>query len=460
MAPGFRLELVAAEPAITAPVAMAFDENGRLFVVERPESQAFSSTNVHAGRIRLLEDTDGEGEFHTSTIYADNAPWASAVACYNGGVFVAAGPNLLFLKDVQTNDSTRAREVVFTGFATTNLANEEALVNNFNWGLDNRIHAASGGSVGMVPLPSAPGAQLVSLTRADFSFDPRGLSMSADPGPAQSGLSFDNWGRKFSCDYAHPLRSPAYEPRYLARNPFFPPPPPMLDIASPATTIFRLRADAPPKTGETPARTNTETTATASTTKGPIATWLTNAQGCVVYRGNAFPSNFLGNVFIADPSAHVIHRVVLQAAGLGWSSGRGASETKSEFIAALDAGFRPVQIVNGPDGALYIVDRRDADDRGRIYRVVPTDFRRPKPPRLGKASTYDLVATLSHPNGWHRDTAARLLYERRDPKAIALLASLLTSSRVSLGAAARLACPGWTGCAQIDARADRLAGRG
>ena len=424
--PGFRLELVAAEPAVTAPVAMAFDEDGRLLVLERPESPSFGSTNTPVGRIRLLEDPDEEGEFHTSTVCADNLPWASALACYSAGVFVAAGPNLVFLRSTRINSSSNVQDVVFSGFAMTNQANELALVNNFHWGLDNRIHAASGGTVGMVPLCGAPGAPLVSLTRADLSFDPRGLNMCAEAGPAQSGLSFDNWGRKFTCDYARPLRTPAYQPRYLARNPFFPPPSPLLDVASPATSIFRLGTGVPPGSNEAPAGANTEITASA---RMPIATWLTNAQGCAVYRGNAFPSNFLGNVFIADASAHVVHRVVVQGAGLSWSSSRGASEPKSEFLAAADAGFRPVQIANGPDGALYIVDRRDADDRGRIYRIVPTDFQRPKPPRLGKASTYDLVATLSHPNGWHRDTAARLLYERRDPKAIPLLASLLTSSR-------------------------------
>ena len=88
---GFRLELVAAAPLVAAPVAMAFDENGRLFVVERGDYPDPSGTDSHRGRIRLLEDTEGEGEFHTSTVYADILPWPSALACYGGGVFVVAG---------------------------------------------------------------------------------------------------------------------------------------------------------------------------------------------------------------------------------------------------------------------------------------------------------------------------------------------------------------------------------
>jgi putative heme-binding domain-containing protein len=164
-------------------------------------------------------------------------------------------------------------------------------------------------------------------------------------------------------------------------------------------------------------------------TSRPTATWLTNAQGCVVYRGNAFPSNYLGNVFVADPSAHIIRRFVLHEAGLDVTAVRAPDETNTEFLASSDPSFRPVQIVNGPDGALYVADRQDAPDRGRIYRLVPAGFKSPKPPRLGKATAYQLAANLSHPNGWQRDTAARLLYERRDPKAVPPLGSLLANSR-------------------------------
>ena len=93
---------------------------------------------------------EGDGEFHSSTVYADNLPWASAVACYGGGVFVAAGPDLIFLKDTKTNGIADVRKVIFTGFGSTNTLDAQALPNNFNWGLDNRIHAASAGSAGLV----------------------------------------------------------------------------------------------------------------------------------------------------------------------------------------------------------------------------------------------------------------------------------------------------------------------
>jgi putative membrane-bound dehydrogenase-like protein len=405
---GFRLELVASEPLLTNPVAMAFDENGRLFVVERYDNPGVTGTNAHSGRIRLLQDPEGEGEFHSSTVYADNLPRASAVACYGGGVFVLSGPDLIYLKDSQTNGIADIRNVILTGLGTTNPVDALALPSNLNWGLDNRIHGASAGVSAVVPISSAPGASMTSLTRADFSFDPRALTICADAGPAQSGLTYDNWGRKFTCDFMRPLRMPRYEPRYFARNPYFPPPSTMLEVASPATAIFPSPAPGHP---------------------APASTWLTNAQGCAVYRGGAFPSNYFGNVFVADPSAHIIHRFVLRETGLDVTAARALDETNAEFVASSDSSFRPVQIVNGPDGALYVADRQDTPDRGRIYRLAPAGFKPPKPPRLGKATTYQLAAMLSHPNGWQRDTAARLLYERHDLKAVEPLAALFANSR-------------------------------
>ena len=96
-APGFRVELVAAEPLVTDPIAVAFDENGRLFVVEMLDYSEDDKANL--GRIRLLEDTDEDGRFDKSTIFVDGLSWPTAVTCWNGGVFVGASPDLFYFKD-------------------------------------------------------------------------------------------------------------------------------------------------------------------------------------------------------------------------------------------------------------------------------------------------------------------------------------------------------------------------
>jgi putative membrane-bound dehydrogenase-like protein len=421
---GFRLELVASEPLVIAPVAMAFDENGRLFVAEMPGAAGGSSAQPQRGRIRMLQDTNGDGAFETSTVYANDLPEPSALACYDGGLFIGTMPNLLYLKKTGTNDSTEERTVVYSLVASTNAVAEPARLNNLNWGPDNRIHGVTGAAAGGWSAARTQSRPPAPMEGTALALDPRARTVSAGAGPACSGLSFDNWGDKFVCEPSHPLLTSLYKPRYAARNPFFVAPRELLDVASPATRVFiaaPLEAREPGP-GGAPAR------APSQAGSAPAQAWLTNACGGVIYRGNAFPPSYQGNAFVADPQAHVIHRFLLRDNGLEPIASRPAEERNTEFLASADPSFRPVQMLNGPDGALYVVDRQDGGGRGRIYRIVPLDFKRPKPPQLGKASTYDLVAMLSHPNGWQRDTAARLLYQRQDPAAATPLAKVLGAS--------------------------------
>jgi hypothetical protein len=111
---------------------------------------------------------------------------------------------------------------------------------------------------------------------------------------------------------------------------------------------------------------------------------------------------------------------------------RPGDERQTEFLVSKDQSFRPTQIVNGPDGALYIADFRTGHESGRIYRLVPDSFQRPASPRLDQLETYDLAALLAQANGWQADTAARLLCEERDPAAAGLLGNMLDHSKLPL----------------------------
>jgi putative membrane-bound dehydrogenase-like protein len=453
---GFHLDLAASEPLIASPVAVAFDENGRMFVVEMIDYSERRDETPHPGRIKMLEDTDGDGFFDKATIFADNLPWPTAVICWNGGVFVGASPDIIWLKDTNGDGKADERETVFTGFGEgAARLNVQALLNSFNWGLDNRIHGATSNNGGRIRQLKHPEARPLELRGHDFSFDPRTLTMTAEAGGGQHGLSFDNRGRRFACSNSDHIRLFVYDDRYAARNPLFVMPPALVSIAAdgPAAEVFRISPDEPWRIIRTRWR-------VGGVVSGPIegggrvSGYFTGATGTTIYRGNAFPPEYLENSFTGDAGGNLVHRKTLKPGGVGMIANRAEPETKTEFIASNDIWFRPVQFANAPDGCLYIVDMyreviehpwslpenikkhldlNSGNDRGRVWRVTPDTFKQPKLPQLGRATTTELIATLDNANGWHRDTATRLLYERQEKSAAPALTKLVSNGKSSLG---------------------------
>lgn len=450
---GFRVELAAAEPDVVDPVAMAFDENGRLFVAEMRDYPYRRQEKV--GQIRLLEDTDGDGVYDKSTVFAKDLGWPATVICYDGGVFVGAVPDILWLKDHDGDGVADERKVVFTGFTPgSDPEIPGQTFNGFKWGPDNRIHGATARNGGVVrSAPSGKGEPL-DLSGRDFSFDPRTLTMRPESGTGQFGLSFDNQGREFVCTNNRHIMTVMYEDRYTQRNPIFAMPPALVDIAveGPAASIFRISPDEPWRILRT--RWRGEGLVKGSAEGGRPSGNFTSAAGITIYTGNGMPAEFVGNAFVADPSNNVVHRKIVRENGVELVAARPPDEERAEFLASRDTWFRPVNFANGPDGALYVVDmyrenieephtipegiRKFLDfdsgnDRGRIYRVVPENFQRPAPVHLQNATTAELVALLEHPNGWHRETAARMLYARQDKSAVSLLEKKLAESTSPLG---------------------------
>jgi len=407
--PGFRPELVASEPMVVNPGAMAFDENGRLFVLETPPGQP--------GRVRLLEDTDGDGIFDSSRVYADNLYGPTALACYDGGVFVGASGQILYLKDTKHDGLADLRRVVFTSFGdATNGANGAVIVTAIVWGLDNRFHVATAGHGGDVISSSVP-RQSVVLSAGCFSFDPRTSALADESGSGPSGMAFDNRGRRFVSNPTSHIQMVMYESRYAARNPAYQMPNALMDLDE-RDIIY------PAITGQ------------------PSPVRFIAAVGLTLYRGYLFPSDYAENPFVADAVANVVHRDKLQASGLGLIAERAPDETQSEFLAVTDNSFQPVAFAGGPEGALYVAgparepavsaSAKNAPPNspaiqgfGRIYRIVPANFKQPQLTRFGHAATTNLVNGLRHSDGWHRNSAARLLYERQDKAAIIPLIQLL-----------------------------------
>ena len=424
---GYRLELAAAEPLVRDPVAMSFDENGRMFVVEMCDYS--EQDNEFLGNIRMLEDADNDGRYEKSTLFAHHLSWPTGVICFDGGIFVAAAPDIWYLKDTDGDGQADIQRKVFAGFGRSNV---QGLLNSFCWGLDNRIYCQTSSSGGNVTMPEAPDQATVAVGGRDFSFDPKTLHLRLESGGGQHGMCFDDWGRRFVCQNSDHLQLFLYPDRYSASSPIVPLPASRQSIAAdgPQASVYRISPIEPWRLVRTRLRVRKQVSGPVEG-GGRAAGYFTSATGITIYRGDAFPTDMLGMAFVGDVGSNIIHRKKLTEQGISMIGTR--VDVDSEFIASKDIWFRPVQFSNSPDGTLYIADlyreviehprslpeeiKQHLDltsgrDRGRIYRVAPDGFKRPAMPALGNASIDELIATLESKNGWHRDTASRLLYER------------------------------------------------
>lgn len=442
--PGFHVEPVATEPLIASPVAVAYDADSRMYVVEMRDYSEQDKERL--GRIRRVTDSDGDGRYDKAEIFAEDLSWPTAITCYDGGVFVGAAPDIYYLKDTDGDGRADVRKLIYTGFPRTNV---QGLLNSFQWGLDNRIHGSASTSGGSIYRADDPKRKPISLSGRDFSFDPRTLELRAESGGAQHGMTFDNWGRKFDCANSDHIQMVMFEDRYIARNPAASAPSARVSIAEdgPQAEVFRTSPLEPWRI----ARTRLRVTGAAV---GPIegggraGGYFTGATGTTIYRGDAWPAEYVGQSFTGDVGSNIVHRKILEPRGVEFRARR--ADPGREFLASSDNWFRPAQFANAPDGMLHVIDvyreviehplslppeiKKYLDltsgrDRGRIYRIAP-DGIRPEPlPRLSELKTVELVAQLDEANGWHRDTASRLLYERQDRAAIEPLKKLAKAER-------------------------------
>ncbi len=187
--PGLRVELVAAEPLVASPCAIAFDSKGRLFVAEnRGYPIGPKEGEKPAGVIALLEDTDGDGRMDKRTVFADGLTFPNGVLPWSGGLIVTCAPDVLFLKDNDGDGVADERKVLLTGFATT--GSTQLRVNAPTIGPDGLIYLAAGLSGGTVTCPSHPERPALKMT-SDIRFHPKTLEVELVDGKSQYGMSFD-----------------------------------------------------------------------------------------------------------------------------------------------------------------------------------------------------------------------------------------------------------------------------
>jgi putative membrane-bound dehydrogenase-like protein len=441
--PGFRIELMASEPDVASPVAMDIDERGRWFVVEMP---GYPIDTRPIGRVRLLEDTTGDGKPDRSSVFADGLVLPTGVMRWKRGVLVTAAPDLIYFEDADDDGRAEKREVVLTGFAVTN---PQHSVNHPVYGLDNGIHLAYSGGGGALIFPELFGDRGKPLTfpgaPAVPAVDPRGRPVRVQFDPprvsvrssrTQFGGTFDAFGRYFTSSNNDHIRHEVVAAQYVERNPQLP-----------VTAAMHVISDHGGAARVFPVTTNPQYELLTESGE------FTSACALTAYTGGLFGGEFARSTFVAEPVHNLVHRDVLEPSGATFVARRGGEGR--EFLASTDAWFRPVNFYIGPDGALYVIDYYrpriehpewtasefhskpaefwEGRDRGRIYRVVPEGTGAATRVDLSAAGASALVERLSHPNLWHRRTAQRLLVDRRQPQAPPLLASLAREGVSPLG---------------------------
>ena len=428
MPPGYKVELVASEPLIQDPILIDWDTSGRMWAVELPgymRDIRASGEYDPVGRVVVLEDTDRDGRMDKRTIFADGLIQPRALKVLDRGILVGEPPNIWLLSDTNGDGRADRRDLVTTGYGRQE-TNVEVNANALLWGLDNRIHVAG--------------------TGADLALHPENGRFTVQPSLSrgQWGATQDDAGRVYRNHNESVLHADLVPTPYYARNPNLVRTrgshEPLVDPAGDVNALWPAH--------QTPG-TNRAYQHGILRDNGTLAAF-TAACAPTVYRGDRLPAELYGNVFVAEPTANVVSRLIVSDDGTTMRARKAYVQT--EFLTSTDERFRPVYLSNAPDGTLYIVDiyrgiiqhhayiteylRDQINARklehptalGRIYRVVH-DTTRPDATRLAADATpMQLVGMLSHPNGWWRDTAQRLLVERSAREAVPALRGLTANS--------------------------------
>lgn len=419
---GLKIELVAAEPMVQDPVVIAFDEDGRLWVVEM---RGFMSDidGAHeqdpVGRVSVLEDADGDGAMDKSTIFLDGLIMPRALAVVAGGALVAENGALWFAPDKNRDLKADSKILIDSAYAGSNFPEHAA---NGLWrGVENWYYNAK--------------------SPFRYRFEKGHWMRDSTEFRGQWGISHDDRGRLFYNYNWSQLHADLVPPNYLSRNRNHTPTTGIDHGLTIDRRVFPIRANPAVNRGYIPGTLNAE---------GRLLEF-TAACAPFVLRASHWPKEFYGNAFVCEPSGNLVKRNVIEEDNLILSAYD--PHPGKEFLASTDERFRPVYLATGPDGSLYVADmyrgliqhgayvtpylREQTLSRkleqpvncGRIWRIAPETHVTKPAEKLSTYSSHALVELLSHKNGWHRDMAQRLLVERHDTTVQSALANLIRSDQ-------------------------------
>jgi mono/diheme cytochrome c family protein/glucose/arabinose dehydrogenase len=420
---GFEIKVAASDPMIESPVAIRFDGDGRMWVVEMRAYMLDANAKdqeLPIGRISILTDTDWDGVFDDYKVFLDGLVLPRSIAFYKQGILYGGHEKLYYIENI--GDKAGAMTVVDDDY--TQSQNVEHRTNGLLRGLDNWIYNVKSDA----RYREIDGKWVKQLTTF------RG----------QWGISQDNYGRLYYNENWFGMKADQLLPNTLMKNPNS-----MLKMGDAAMLSYRDKVF--------PARITPGVNRGgegAIDDKGYL-TAVTAACGPLVYRGDQFPVQYRNTAFFCEPSAHFVRMLSLSDQD-GLVSGKHALDQR-EFLASTDERFRPVNLANGPDGCVYLVDlyhgivqhrayltrylrehvaHRDLESKprlGRIYRIRHREGQSGSRPRMLEKTAAELVVDLHHPNGWWRDTAQQQIIDRQDVSVVPLLNALAADSEQPLG---------------------------
>lgn len=421
----FELQLFASEPMIINPIAMAWDERGRLFVIETVDYPNEVRTEGGNDKIKILEDTDGDGKADKVTVFADNLNIPTSIMAVNGGILISMAPDFVFLKDTDGDDVADVREVVMTGWGKSDT---HAGPSNLKYGFDNKIW----GVLGYSGFNGEVSGVRHSFGQGVYRFDPSGANMEY-----LGNTSNNTWGLGFTEDFETFISTAngqhsvyfAMANNYLKRPIFQGSANTVHGIDShydmPHITPFLRQVD-----------------------------WFngyTAAAGHNFYTARNFPKKYWNRIaFVAEPTGRVLHNAIINPDGSGYKEKNGFN-----ILGSSDEWFSPVHAEVGPDGALWVADwynfiiqhnptprgfengpgnayinpLRDSK-HGRIYRVVYKGAKKAETFDLKDASASNLIKALKSDNMFWRLTAQRVIVETQNKDVVSDLYKIIGNTSV------------------------------
>jgi putative membrane-bound dehydrogenase-like protein len=418
--PGFTAQVFASEPEIRQPVAACFDERGRMWVIEYlqyPVPAGLKPVTVDqylrteydrtpeppprgprgADRIKILEDTDGDGKADKVTTFLEGLNLASGLAVGHGGVFVGQAPYLLFYPDKNRDDKPDGDpEVLLSGFG---LQDAHATVNSMGFGPDGWLYGAQGSTV-------TAKIRGIEFQQGIWRYHPQAkkFELFAEGGGNTWGLDFDRQGNAFGSSNGafitfHMVQGGNYWKGFAKHGP----------LHNPYTYGYfdSIAYDGPKRGGHV-------------------------TPGGIIYKGDSFPPEYRGAFIGGNLLSNAVYWHKLSRRGSTFSG-----EHAGALIDSHDAWFRPIDLLTGPDGSVFVVDwydkrashldPRDNWDKtnGRIYTISYEGTKRVERFDLARLSSHELVALRTRQNDWWPDMARRILAERRDPSVYEILRSYL-----------------------------------